>query len=244
MARKGKDLAKKMRALIAHAEAQGWAAELRRGGHWKLTPPQGKGAVFLAQSPSDWRAVKNNISIMRRYGYDPDFQEDEMQSNPNSMAHREFGLKQTKEAQKRLEAADKARESDPAKALNLYLDTIVLAGVALQEGEHGKGKGRQAAWALHEIRTTATRIAEAAREGVRDMITSKNPADIPGGSMSGCIAIMEARPDVESPGALCNWLARRSGESFGGIRLPRRKGKSGKKKGRMSPSLRKALRGT
>ncbi len=75
---------------------------------------------------------------------------------------------------------------------------------------------------------------------LKKMLRSKNPADIPGGNMSGCIAIMEARPDVDNAGALCNWLARRAGE-YGGIRTG-----LGAKKKKLKPGqrglLRKAMR--
>lgn len=240
MARRHKDLARKMKELIRSAEAQGWKAELRHGGHWKLTPPSGKGAVFLAQTPSDWRAAKNNISVMRRYGFDPNYREDKAAANPNSTQHREHGHARLHEAEGKL--AD-AVAAEPAAALNLYLDAIVLAGTAVQEAEHGTpvkraGKGVRAE--AGKIKSEARAIAEKGREALRRMVMSKNPEDIPGGSMGACIAIMEGRSDVRDPGALCQWIRQRGGGGSSGIRLPR--------KARKSPDaraiLRRAMRGT
>lgn len=305
MAARGKDLKRKVGELIKSAQAQGWTAERGSGGHWKLLAPDGKGVVFVAYSPSDQRAVKNTISMMRRYGFGTDRREDKRMANPrtggdrkaasdfwdkanrirrleklsdaeqdeaiqamygtltpgakryvdeaarkggaegspfrrnpNSTQHRELADQRVKEAEDKL--AD-AVAAEPAEALNLYLDAIHLAAVGLQEAEHGESKGRKMQGRVQALRSKAVLVAEKAREELGRMFTSKNPADIPGGNMSTCIAIMEARPDVESPGALCNWLSQRAGErGSGGIRLPRKGGKAKK----MSPALKRALRGS
>jgi hypothetical protein len=88
------------------------------------------------------------------------------------------------------------------------------------------------------IKRDARAVADKAREALRKMLTHKNPENIPGGSMSACIAIMEARPDVDDSGALCQWIRQRQGGYSAGIRLPR------KSKKKMSKALKRALRGT
>ncbi len=205
-----------MRELIRKAQSQGWKATLRKAGHWKLTAPGGKGSVFMAQTPSDWRAVKNNISIMRRYGFDPT-------ANPSRSGHAELVEVFSDQAEFALRSARSA--TDPKERLDGALRAIKFAAVAEIHAEGAKD------WTERE---KAINVAEEAVEILRKMLQSKNPADIPGGSMSACVSLMEARPDVESPGGLCNWLAQRAGESIGGgIRKPKKK---------LKPEQRKTLR--
>jgi hypothetical protein len=40
----------------------------RRGGHICVEAP--KGLVFMARTPSDHRAIKNALSVLRKYGVD------------------------------------------------------------------------------------------------------------------------------------------------------------------------------
>lgn len=54
------------KAIVAAAEEQGWAVDLR-GGHIRLTPPAGKG-LSIAFSPSDRRTALNDRSRARRAG--------------------------------------------------------------------------------------------------------------------------------------------------------------------------------
>jgi hypothetical protein len=54
--------------LQKDAEAQGWTIEqTRRRLKWRA--PDGKGLVVSSLSPSDHRALKNHISLLRRNGY-------------------------------------------------------------------------------------------------------------------------------------------------------------------------------
>lgn len=54
--------------LIKDAEKAGWTVEQSRGGHLKWKAPTGK-VIFSASTPSDHRAIKNHVSLMRREGY-------------------------------------------------------------------------------------------------------------------------------------------------------------------------------
>lgn len=228
MSRKS-DLSRRMREVIEQAKAQGWTATLRKAGHWKLSSPGGKGSVFMSQTPSDWRAVKNNLSIMRRYGFDPQL------ANPGRSERADRYRKAMRLAAKAFEKAQ--RVEDFTVAFNGALDTIKYAAVAVGEAEHSgddpgpaRKLGQNGVTEARSLLRVAQKIT--ARYGVGPY--EGNPVDIPGGSMSACLAIMEARPDVESPGGLCNWLAQRAGESVGGgIRMPKKK---------LKPEQRKTLR--
>ena len=55
--------------LVREAERQGWMVERRRNGQTKLIPPDpAKQIVFIHDTPSDSRALKNAIAEMRRQG--------------------------------------------------------------------------------------------------------------------------------------------------------------------------------
>lgn len=58
---------KDVRQLIRAAEAQGWAVSRTRGGHLRWRAPSGA-LVFTASTPSDWRALANILSYLRRNG--------------------------------------------------------------------------------------------------------------------------------------------------------------------------------
>jgi hypothetical protein len=52
--------------LIRAAEREGWSAEMRPGGHWKLDHPDASAPVFFAATPSCWRWAENTLAQMRR----------------------------------------------------------------------------------------------------------------------------------------------------------------------------------
>lgn len=53
--------------LIKDAEKAGWTVEPSRGGHLKWKAPTGA-VVFSASTPSDHRAIKNHLSLLRKAG--------------------------------------------------------------------------------------------------------------------------------------------------------------------------------
>lgn len=56
-----------MKELFKILETQGW--QISKGKSWKLIPPDPlMPIVFLAQTPSDNRALKNVISYLRKSG--------------------------------------------------------------------------------------------------------------------------------------------------------------------------------
>ena len=62
-----KDIAQLVRAL----QAQGWRVERSGGGHYKAFPPDtSKPMVTIASTPSDRRAFRNTIALLRRSGAD------------------------------------------------------------------------------------------------------------------------------------------------------------------------------
>lgn len=57
-------------AIVDGLCAQGWSVTIA-GGHYRCVPPESGGSVvFLASTPSDCRAVKNMIGVLRRSGAD------------------------------------------------------------------------------------------------------------------------------------------------------------------------------
>lgn len=56
------------RDLMRAAEKAGWKIEQGRAGHLKWKSPTGQMVVSSA-TPSDSRAIKNHLALMRRYGY-------------------------------------------------------------------------------------------------------------------------------------------------------------------------------
>lgn len=58
-----------LRALIVAAEAQGWAVESTGSCHLRWIPPdRTRPIVHSAATPSDWQAVANLRSQLRRSG--------------------------------------------------------------------------------------------------------------------------------------------------------------------------------
>lgn len=52
--------------LVAQLRKAGVPVTLTRGGHWKVTTPNGP--VFMASTPSDHRAMRNDLARLRRRG--------------------------------------------------------------------------------------------------------------------------------------------------------------------------------
>lgn len=53
------------------AEAQGWRIiKGKRTSHLRWLSPDGKHTIISSGSPSDWRAIKNHIALLRKGGYD------------------------------------------------------------------------------------------------------------------------------------------------------------------------------
>ncbi len=181
--------------------------------------------------------------------------------NPNTTEHRGEANRLIAQAEKAYKSANTAEERGRPwqEAFDSYLTALVWAMMAYQEAEHGtpkKSRKRGARRMAYSVRSTeqyAITIAQGSLVALRGMVTAAkkkgrgkaalaavgNPANIPGGNMTECIAIMEARGDVESPGALCNWLSRKAGERRGGRAGSRPKG-TAKARG----TLQRAMRGT
>jgi hypothetical protein len=51
--------------VLRDAERRGWVVTHTRGGHLKLTHPNGR-FYFTARTPSDWRAGRNVDRALRR----------------------------------------------------------------------------------------------------------------------------------------------------------------------------------
>jgi hypothetical protein len=65
MARAKKDV----QEIIDQLEAQGWAVTSgKRNPHWKCVAPNGRGVVFMASTPSDYRSLLNTKAHLRRLG--------------------------------------------------------------------------------------------------------------------------------------------------------------------------------
>lgn len=136
--------------------------------------------------------------------------------NPDRPLHRDAARNHLSNSRSYLDLSAAAEAGrDFRGAFNHSLNAIQSAGAAVSEATWA---GESAAIkAAREIGNKAMGRARGLyRHGLKG-----NPANIPGGNMTACMAIMEARGDVDSPGALCNWLARKSGESRGGIRRPK-----------------------
>ena len=63
-----KTLSKEARAIVREAEAQGFTVKEKKNG-WMLLTPNGQGAVMIHKTPSDHRALKNELARLRRYGF-------------------------------------------------------------------------------------------------------------------------------------------------------------------------------
>lgn len=57
------------RPIFEAAHAQGWRVERTPGGHFRAVPPdKTKPIIVLAGTPSDARAIKNDVARLRRAG--------------------------------------------------------------------------------------------------------------------------------------------------------------------------------
>lgn len=61
---------KETRQLVVKVRKHGWTAEYTKGDHIRLIPPDGdtKRSVVIANTPSDARAIKNVLALLRRHG--------------------------------------------------------------------------------------------------------------------------------------------------------------------------------
>lgn len=59
---------KDLNDLAKKAMKQGWVITLRNNGHLAWKSPKG-GVVFSASSPSDYRAIKNTIRELKKFGF-------------------------------------------------------------------------------------------------------------------------------------------------------------------------------
>jgi hypothetical protein len=66
-----KTLSKEARAIVRKAETQGFTVKEKKNG-WMLLTPNGQGAVMIHKTPSDHRALKNELARLRRYGFKSD----------------------------------------------------------------------------------------------------------------------------------------------------------------------------
>ena len=162
--------------------------------------------------------------------------------------HRERWRKAMVSANKSVRASYDLFPGDFAGAFNASLDTIKYAAAALAEAEN---VGKENSSMIRDARKVGRKGLDQARGylavaqdvsirlGRPAVDAHTNPANIPGGNMSACIAIMEARPDVDNAGALCNWLAQKAGEFGRGSRAPK---KATKTQAQQRGLLRKAMR--
>lgn len=59
---------KDLRVLMEAAQSQGWNISKTNGGHFKWVSPLGR-FFFSAQTPSDYRALKNIKRDLRLHGF-------------------------------------------------------------------------------------------------------------------------------------------------------------------------------
>lgn len=60
---------KDLNQLRKLAEAQGWRVVRTHNDHYKWYAPDGKTMVVSGSTPSDHRAFKNQLALMRRAGF-------------------------------------------------------------------------------------------------------------------------------------------------------------------------------
>ncbi|MFV9655878.1 type II toxin-antitoxin system HicA family toxin [Pseudomonas sp. NY15366] len=61
----GRRCCKRLWPLFGYAQAHGWQITRTNGGHLRLTKP-GRPIVHTSSTPSDWRAVRNAVSMLAR----------------------------------------------------------------------------------------------------------------------------------------------------------------------------------
>lgn len=57
-----------LRDVVDHAVRHGWTQTRTRGGHLRLTPPDGGRVLFSPSTPSDYRGIRNLAAQLRRAG--------------------------------------------------------------------------------------------------------------------------------------------------------------------------------
>ncbi len=56
--------------IVKAAREQEWKVERTQKGHWRLIPPDSsKQIVVFGGTPSDQRAIKNGLAVMKRQGF-------------------------------------------------------------------------------------------------------------------------------------------------------------------------------
>jgi hypothetical protein len=66
-----KSLKQEAEKLVRLAEKQGFKVKEKKSG-WMVLTPNGQGAVMIHKTPSDHRALKNELARLRRYGFESD----------------------------------------------------------------------------------------------------------------------------------------------------------------------------
>jgi hypothetical protein len=61
------DNSRQIQNLLKQVQTMGCTVTLRKAGHYKITTPDGN-VVFCAQTPSDWRGIKQTRALLRRAG--------------------------------------------------------------------------------------------------------------------------------------------------------------------------------
>jgi hypothetical protein len=205
-----------------------WLKEAKRGKSERAVLRHGLAAYGDAVE-SIREAGYGGVPDLRRRGYEMKKESEAILArrtakNPSQKRHGEAADEWRILYEFAMVRADRSRS--PEARLGHLLDAIKHAAMMQAERENAADdRGARA----------AGRMGERSIGLVQKMFRSKNPADIPGGSMSACIAIMETRPDVESAGALCNWLAQRAGEFGPGIKS------FGRSKKKLDPESKRAL---
>jgi hypothetical protein len=64
-------LRKDIKKLVEKVREQGWRVE-DRGSAWLCKSPDGRTIVTIHKTPSDQRAIRNDVSRLRKGGFDPD----------------------------------------------------------------------------------------------------------------------------------------------------------------------------
>jgi hypothetical protein len=63
-------LKKDLKQILEAAAEQGWRVELQKSGHYKLYAPDGENIVTTGSTPGTPSALRNLISLMRRYDFE------------------------------------------------------------------------------------------------------------------------------------------------------------------------------
>lgn len=61
---------KEIKEIVKAAEEQGWRVKATKRGHLMFFAPDGINKVTAGGTPSDYRALANLLSDLRRYGFE------------------------------------------------------------------------------------------------------------------------------------------------------------------------------